>query len=110
MGFPGMTGIPSCIYCLCYEYLTVHPGSALETWVMILGMYRTHLKHIQCLYRLISNNNILVTDDLYINQFQMTHLNNRYTLMFSIDLRGETLQKFEEKFKVKKMKITRILF
>ena len=37
--FPGMTGIPPCLYCLCIEYLAVRPSSApdigLWFWVCI---------------------------------------------------------------------------
>jgi len=65
-GFSGMTGIPSYLYYLYHEYLTVHPGSALVNWIMVLSMYGTYLKHRQCLYQLIS-----IT----------THFNNKQTLI-----------------------------
>ena len=39
------------------DYLAVGPGSAPDIWVMVPGMYRTHIKHGQYL-QLISFNNL----------------------------------------------------
>ena len=63
-GFRGMTDIPSVIVLLFHSdtvniitityYLAVGAGLAPSIWVVILGMYGTHLKHGQYLILSIS--------------------------------------------------------
>jgi len=47
--------LPDLLYMLS-DYLVVGPGSAPGVWPVVLGMYGTHLKHIQHLQPISFNN------------------------------------------------------